>query len=903
MKNTRKGFTLIEILVTIILLGIVGSIIIYNVAKVQTASKEENQKKYEAAIQSAASVYADENPDAFNELHVSKAFIYIKAGDLIDAGYLSGDLVNPQTGLPIGRNELVKVSLDSASGGLIFTYPVVEDEEETFLVGLDEWVVWGEPYDCFHGAGTYSFALSDEAGNLIDLSNADNIKKYHLTCEYPSGWTQVKDADKASLGLPNDGKSYYRYAPNNDKNGGTFRIKYSWLSESGVRKEATRNIVVQSKVVARLSGVEMMGGNTTGTAVTQGIGANLDNGDVNNRYTPKYVNGKWRYLGLVVDIDGADKQTTTYTIMKTTWGQNSDYFDGDPTVRANRTKFRNVETNAAINVTKNGTTVVPQGLTPSGDFTKIFTADDGKIEYYITTTVKGHFTNGYKYDSQDKVRTYVELYLDDDFITLSKAGENGEWLMNKEVTIYHPYSPVGIWGYYVELVDDTNKNKNPEIFVSKHSTNPKVNTLGTSYANRVEILTHNYTLSASTSILSKYNASKENTQNTNCDTAVYSKIKVKPINENGFLGTASSGSNLQVTNRFGLLIAKTANSNASCQTGCGNVTALPADYQTYLNSKSKNETSGSSAYNKAVASTKFMMNGLNCYYCKDSTAIYFRPSAYRYPSQSDPTLYLYNLLGIYKNGASSENAQKWNYLITPVKYMTDTRSSTISHRGLYSLASLSKGTWTINTCDGTYSTGYDMISPTFRENALKYITNYNATTVDPNWSKFFERVQCKATVGADYSARTAALLPAQSWQWGNLTQEWIQKGQEALARYNNLLDEISKNSSYRYDSQYCLPNLQDFNIFSTALFRSDDPRTYWLAATRGEQKVIRVAHGDQTSIYNTFYYARLAGNALHERYYADPAYLKPMMKLKNVDCVLSGKGQYNNPYILSMNKN
>ena len=75
--------------------------------------------------------------------------------------------------------------------------------------------------------------------------------------------------------------------------------------------------------------------------------------------------------------------------MKTTWGQNSDYFDGDPVVRANRTKFRNVETNAVINVTKNGTTVVPQGLTPSGDFTKIYTADDVMTEDYIPGMVLG----------------------------------------------------------------------------------------------------------------------------------------------------------------------------------------------------------------------------------------------------------------------------------------------------------------------------------------------------------------------------------------------------------------------------------------------------------------------------------------------------------------------------------
>ena len=899
MKNTRKGFTLIEILVTIILLGIVGSIIIYNVAKVQTASKEENQGKYEAAIKSAASVYADENPDAFNELHVSKAFVYIKAGDLIDAGYLSGDLINPQTGLPIGRNELVKVSLDSASGGLIFTYPVVEEQEETFLVGLDEWVVWGEPYDCMHGAGTYSFALSDESGNLIDLKNEENVKKYHFTCEYPSGWTEVKAADKASLGLPNDDKTYYRYAPNSDK-GGTFRIKYSWLTESGVRKEATRNIIVQNKVQAHLSGVEMYKGSSTGKAVTKGIGVN--DAEVNNKYRPEFnVNeSAWKYLGLVVDIDNADKATTEYTIMKRPWGQASDYFTGDPTIKKNREKFRNVETNAELNVTKVGNTYVAAGLTPTNEFSKIYIADDGKVEYLVKTTVSGHFNSGYKYDSQDSIKTYVELYIRDDFITLENTSDPNAWFMNKQVTIYYPYSPVGIWGYYIELVDDTSKGKNPEIFVSKNSSNPVVHTLGNSYAQRRTILTTNYVKSETTTLLSKYNASKVNTVDNNCTTAVYSTIKVKPINENGFLGTSSNGSNLHVTNRFGLLISKTA-SSSSCSSGCQNVSALPEDYRNYLNSKSKNETTGSSAYNKAVASTKFMMNGLNCYYCSGDNGIYFRPSARRNPIAGDYDMYLYNLLGIYKNGATADSSQKWNYLITPVKFMTDTRTSVNSRRGLYSLASISSGTWTINTCDGTYSTGYDMISPTFRENILKYITNYNAT-LDVTWTKCFDRVQCKATVGADYSARTAALLPSQSWQWGQLTEEWKQKGREALARYNNLLDEISKNSSYRYDSQYCIPNLQDYYIFGTALFRTQDRNTYWLAATRGEQKTIKVAHGDATSIYNTFYYARLSDGQLSERYYADPAHLKPMMKLKNVDCVLSGEGKYNTPYILSMNK-
>ena len=46
--------------------------------------------------------------------------------------------------------------------------PQVEgNEEESFLVAISDYVVWGEPYDCMQGIGSYELALSDEKGNLI----------------------------------------------------------------------------------------------------------------------------------------------------------------------------------------------------------------------------------------------------------------------------------------------------------------------------------------------------------------------------------------------------------------------------------------------------------------------------------------------------------------------------------------------------------------------------------------------------------------------------------------------------------------------------------------------------------------------------------------------------------------
>lgn len=914
MKNTRKGFTLIEILVTIILLAIVGTIVIFSVTRLDSKSKEENQKKYEAAIQSAASVYADEHPDAFNELHVSKAFIYIKAGDLIDAGYLKADLVNPETGQVIGRNELVKVSLDSASGGLLFTYPVLEESEENFLVSLDEWIVWGEPYNCFHGAGTYSFALSDESGNLISLASKDDRKKFDLTCTYPNGWHKLSDSEKAAFGITDNENDYWRYYPTNDgeesSQGGTFQIEYSWLTESGVRKKAKRTIIVQSKARASLTGVELKGKQEL-------TGKNFGEIDASFSYEPTFTKtnigtnnrptGYWKYLGVMVNLEGADKTTASYTILK--YPGEGNYYKQDDKLNKNRTTVRDAYTNeAAHNARQEGDVWVADDLTRVDDFGHIFIVDDGTTEYWINTKVQGHFTEGYTYESPSHVSTKELLKIPEEYITLQGNSTSTDWYLERKVSIPQPFSPVGIWGYKVVLVDTINgkpeDGKTEYVSTTPNSDGVSVATVGESYADRINYFAQN---NVTLDLMSEYDASAENSNSSRCSTSIYSTIQVSPINQNGYVGTASNGESLNVTNRFGLLISKNANGNLPCELGCENVSSLGSDYQKYLSTKSKNETTG--AGQKARATTTFVMSGLSCRYCSDETAVYVRPSfAPKRITSATQDNYTYSILGIYKNGYNAKNAQGWSYLISPARYMTDNKTGNGADVGKYSLATINEGRWTINTCDGTYSTGYTLISPTFRDNILKYLGNYGST-LDNKWKQYFQDVQCRATVGADYSSKVAQYLPAYGKYGGVKGEEQARKGANAFAAYESLISEMTKNVSYRYDSKFCVPNYSDFAIFSTALFQSsDNTHIYWLAATTVEGMEIRVRHGDHTTIYNTYYLARNKNGNVIYKYYASYAYLKPMMKLSNVDCVLEGNGKIpkdandtkNQPYRLAM---
>ncbi len=274
MKNKlgKKGFTLVELIVVIVLLAIVGTIVIYNMTGVSKNSRETDYARFVAAVKSAAAAYADLNPDTFDDLYVDKAYIYIEVGDLIHAGLLSEDLKNPYTEEVIGQQELVKANLDSNSGAVTFEYPVENQEDETFLVALSDYVVWGEPYDCMTGAGSYNLALSEEDGSLVMLDNQETREKYNFECSMPSDF--------------------------NPQVAGNYDVTYSWVTSSGTRKSTTRTLRVLAKVRPSFK---------TNYEYYEG-----------DWFTPTYHEDtkKWDFLTYTPYVEGADLETTTFKITK-----------------------------------------------------------------------------------------------------------------------------------------------------------------------------------------------------------------------------------------------------------------------------------------------------------------------------------------------------------------------------------------------------------------------------------------------------------------------------------------------------------------------------------------------------------------------------------------------------------
>ena len=227
MKN-RKGFTLVEILVSIGLLALLGSVIAISLNRVFKDNNEKHYNEYVEKIKSSAMLYANNTVDIINDLN-DNSFKIITIGDLIDNGYVNDTLVNPSTDEKVGKEEKIQVSYDS-DHELIVTYPYNNSETEAYLYTLNYSVMYGDTTEnlCYVGLNTRSLQLINTNGiKDKDLKKNDTIKAYMENGEVCTNLTSEKI--------------------------GTYKIRYDYIKEDNKtlddsdvnKKSAERTITVK----------------------------------------------------------------------------------------------------------------------------------------------------------------------------------------------------------------------------------------------------------------------------------------------------------------------------------------------------------------------------------------------------------------------------------------------------------------------------------------------------------------------------------------------------------------------------------------------------------------------------------------------------------------------------------
>ena len=115
----RKGFTLIELIATIALLGIIVTISFVSIGKVIEQGKENDCKSLVSSIKSAATEYVSDNRYnrnfVNNNVKTSGTTLYVEiSGTTLTSGnYLSSPIINPFNKDPIEPGNIrVKVILN-----------------------------------------------------------------------------------------------------------------------------------------------------------------------------------------------------------------------------------------------------------------------------------------------------------------------------------------------------------------------------------------------------------------------------------------------------------------------------------------------------------------------------------------------------------------------------------------------------------------------------------------------------------------------------------------------------------------------------------------------------------------------------------------------------------------------
>lgn len=179
-KNTN-GFTLIEIIVTLVILITITVLIIIGLAKINNNKKEEAYEVVKQTIEEEAKRYVDTNKYVFEKLDFDEnSTIYVSLGTLVSEDYLD-KVTDPRTGKSLNKCSTVWISKNK-NGSYNYDYHELKDEENCYN---DYFVIVQEPgapkisANITNGikGNDYWYKSSAEVTINVDKNNNGDIKE------------------------------------------------------------------------------------------------------------------------------------------------------------------------------------------------------------------------------------------------------------------------------------------------------------------------------------------------------------------------------------------------------------------------------------------------------------------------------------------------------------------------------------------------------------------------------------------------------------------------------------------------------------------------------------------------------------------------------------------------------
>ena len=185
MKNNNHAFTLVELLATITILGIVLSITVYVSINAVNKAKENSYKTTKSNIEKIASTYLEENGDRL--FYISKnddtdiEYQCITIENLIDGGYFKNDVLNSQVSKDnkVNKGDYIYVERNSITKSVIKNVYVLNGEDN----GVCPDTVKAESNIIFL-VSPLEWSKAKEVTITYKLKNANNINDYQYDYSY-----------------------------------------------------------------------------------------------------------------------------------------------------------------------------------------------------------------------------------------------------------------------------------------------------------------------------------------------------------------------------------------------------------------------------------------------------------------------------------------------------------------------------------------------------------------------------------------------------------------------------------------------------------------------------------------------------------------------------------------------